>query len=236
MTYGGKGFWEVIGKLGIDAVAGQIKTALDAGVNFIDTANVYHESENLLGQAIKKLGVARDTLVIATKVLGRTSQDPNGAGLSRKHIFEQVDVSLKRMGLDYIASRDIERELVPLCREEGLGIMPWSPLGGGLLSGKFDFTAGKGAEGTRRATFDFPVIDKSRAEQCVEAMRPVATEHGVSVAQIALVYLLAKPGVTSVIIGAKTDEQLKDNLAAANVRLTADQLAKLDEVSALPLE
>ncbi|HEY4180668.1 MAG TPA: aldo/keto reductase [Kofleriaceae bacterium] len=305
MTYGGKGFWEVIGKLGIDAVAGQLKTALEAGINFIDTANVYHEgeSEKLLGQAVKKLGLPRDQLVIATKVLGRTSKDPNAAGLSRKHIFDQIDQSLTRLQMDYvdlyqthgvdpqtpieetvdaldrlvklgkvryvgfcnmpawkvqkalsiadrldkarfvsaqvfytIASRDIEREIVPLCQEEGLGIMPWSPLAGGLLSGKYDFAAGKAPDGTRRATFDFPIVDKSRAEKCVEAMRPVAKEHGVSVAQIALAYLLAKPGITSVIIGAKTDEQLADNIAATKVTLTAGQLAKLDEVSALPAE
>ncbi len=304
MTYGGKGFWEVIGKLGLDAVAGQLRTAIDAGINFIDTANVYHEgeSEKLLGAAIKKLGLPREKLVIATKVLGRTSPDVNGAGLSRKHIFDQIDQSLTRLQLDYvdlyqthgvdpltpleetvdaldrlvqlgkvryvgfcnmpawrahkalaiadrtnrarfvsaqmfyaIAARDIEREIVPLALEEGLGILPWSPLAGGLLSGKFSADS-KGPADARRAQFDFPLVDKPRAFACVDAMRPIATEHGVSVAQIALAYLLAKPGIASVIIGAKTDEQLADNIAATKVTLTAGQLEVLDKVSALPPE
>ncbi len=304
MTYGGKGFWEVIGKLGLDAVAGQLRTAFDAGINFIDTANVYHEgeSEKLLGQALAKLGTQRDDVVIATKVLGRVAKGPNNSGLSRKHILASIDASLARLGLDYVdlyqihgydpstpveeqvdaldavvqsgkaryvgfcnlpawfamkalatadragkarfvsaqmfytvASRDIEREIVPLAESEGLGILPWSPLAGGLLSGKTG-ADGKPPEGTRRAAFDFPLVDKPRAAQCVEAMRPIAKEHGVSVAQIALAYLLAKPAVTSVIIGAKTDEQLADNLAAAAVELTADELATLDRVSALPPE
>jgi aryl-alcohol dehydrogenase-like predicted oxidoreductase len=304
MTYGGKGFWEVIGKLGLDAVAGQLRTAFDAGINFIDTANVYHEgeSEKLLGQALTKLGTRRDDVVIATKVLGRVGKGPNAAGLSRKHVLSSIDASLQRLGLDYvdlyqihgyddrtpieeqvealdavvrsgkaryigfcnlpawvamkalaiadrtgaarfasaqmfytIASRDIEREIVPLAQAEGLGILPWSPLAGGLLSGKTS-ADGKAPEGTRRASFDFPIVDKPRAFACVDAMRPIAAAHGVSVAQIALAYLLAKPAVTSVIIGAKTDEQLADNIAAAKVVLTADELATLDRVSALPPE
>lgn len=303
MTWGGKGFWAVIGELGLDVVTRHLKTSIDAGVNFIDTANVYHEgeSEKLLGQAIKKLGVARDSLVIATKVHGRTGQDPNAAGQSRKHIMDSVDQSLQRLQLDHIdlyqthgvdtqtpieetidalndcvragkvryvgfcnlsawraakalltadrlgkarfvsaqmfytiASRDIEREIVPLAREEGLGILPWSPLAGGLLSGKF--TSDGGPADARRAKFDFPIVDKARAMACVEAMRPIAKEVGVSVAQIALAYLLSKSHVTSVIIGAKTDEQLADNLATVKVKLSDSQLAVLDKVSALPPE
>ena len=304
MTYGGKGFWEVIGKLGLDAVAGQLRTAIDAGVNFIDTANVYHEgeSETLLGAAIKKLQIPRDKLVIATKVHGRVDGGVLGAGLSRKHIFDQIDRSLSRLQLDYvdlyqthgvdpltpleetvdaldrlvqigkvryvgfcnmpawrahkalsiadrtnrarfvsaqmfyaIAARDIEREIVPLGLEEGLGILPWSPLAGGLLSGKFSADA-KGPADARRAQFDFPIVDKPRAFACVDAMRAIAAEHGATIPQIALAYLLAKPGVTSVIIGAKTDEQLADNLGAIKVKLTAAQLEALDKVSALPPE
>jgi len=303
MTYGGKGFWEVIGKLGADAVAGQLKTALDAGVNFIDTADVYHEgeSEKLVGQAIKTLGVARDQLVVATKAFGRTAAHVNGAGLSRKHLFNAIDASLRRLDLDHvdlyqihghdpltpieetiealdalvkigkvryvgfcnlpawkaaqalgiadrkgharfvsaqmfyaIAARDIEREIVPLAEDEGLAILPWSPLAGGLLSGKF--TATTTPADTRRAQFDFPIVDKPRAFACVDAMRPIATERNVSVAQIALAYLLAKPRVTSVIIGAKTDAQLADNLAAVKIQLTPGELAVLDKVSALPPE
>ena len=134
-----------------------------------------------------------------------------------------------------IASRDIERELVPLCQAEGLGILPWSPLAGGLLTGKFTDGAA-GPAGARRTAFDFPLVDKPRAFACVEAMRPIAAAHGVSIAQIALAYLLHKPAVTSVIIGARTDAQLADNLAAAKVRLATDELAALDQVSALPPE
>lgn len=304
MTYGGKGFWQVIGDLGLDAVAGQLKRAMDAGVNFIDTANVYHEgeSEKLVGQALARLGVSRDAIVIASKVRGRMGPGPNESGLSRKHILASIDGSLKRLGTDYvdlyqihgvdsvtpleetvdamdtvvrsgkaryvgfcnlpawsamkalaladragssrfisaqvfytIASRDIERELVPLANDEGLGIMPWSPLAGGLLTGKFAPDA-KGPDGARRSNFDFPIVDKPRAFACVEAMRPIADAHGVSVAQVALAYLLAKPHVTSVIIGARTDAQLDDNLACVKVNLTADELAALDAVSALPPE
>ncbi len=303
MTYGGKGFWEVIGKLGIDAVTGQLKKALAAGINFFDTADVYHEgeSEKLLGDAIAKLAAPRDELVIATKVHGRTGKAPNAAGQSRKHILDSIDGSLRRLKLDHvdlyqihgvdpvtpmdetidaldtvvrsgkaryvgfcnlpawratkmlgladragkarfvsaqmfytIASRDIEREIVPLALDEGLGIMPWSPLAGGLLSGKF--TDGKAPAESRRASFDFPIVDKPRAFACVEAMRPIAAKHDASIARIALAYLLHKPGVTSVIIGARTDEQLADNLGATQIKLDADDLAKLDAVSALPPE
>lgn len=304
MTYGGKGFWEVIGKLGLDAVTNQLKNAVEKGINFIDTADVYHEgeSERLTGQAIAKLQLRRDDLVIATKVHGRTSPNPNAAGQSRKHIMASIDGSLKRLGLEHVdlyqihgddpatpveetvdaldavvqsgkaryigfcnlpawkaqkfiavaeargkarfvsaqmfytlASRDIEREIVPLANDAGLGILPWSPLAGGLLSGKFA-PDGKGPEGSRRAQFDFPLVDKPRAFACVDAMRPIAQKHNVSVARIALAYLLAKPAVTSVIIGARTDEQLADNLAAIDVVLDTDDLAKLDTVSALPPE
>ena len=304
MTYGGKGFWEVIGKLGLDAVAGQLRTAIDAGINFIDTADVYHEgeSERLVGDALGKLGVPRDELVIATKVHGRSGPSPNAAGLSRKHIFDSIDGSLRRLRVDHvdlyqihgydpatpveetmdaldavvragkvrylgfcnlpawraykaiavadrrnqarfvsaqmfyaIAARDIEREIVPLAEEEGLAILPWSPLAGGLLSGKFADDGAAPAD-SRRAAFDFPFVDKARAMACVAAMRPIAARLGASVAQVALAYLLAKPAVTSVIIGARTDAQLADNLGAARLALPPEDLAALDEVSALPRE
>lgn len=304
MTYGGKGFWEVIGKLGLDAVVGQLRTALDAGINFLDTADVYHEgeSEKLVGEALGRLGVPRDQLVIATKVFGRAGTDPNAAGLSRKHIFDAIDGSLRRLHLDHvdlyqihgfdavtpmeetldaldalvragkvrylgfcnlpawraqralaiserrglarfvsaqmfyaIAARDIEREIVPFAQEEGLGILPWSPLAGGLLSGKFSDDGAAPAD-SRRASFDFPIVDKKRAMACVAAMRPIAARLGASVAQVALAYLLAKPAVTSVIIGARTDAQLADNLAATKVSLSAEDLAALDKVSALAPE
>jgi aryl-alcohol dehydrogenase-like predicted oxidoreductase len=303
MTYGGKGFWEVIGKLGVDAVADQMRTALDAGVNFLDTANVYHEgeSERLVAAGMAKLGLRRDDFIIATKVHGRIGKGANDVGQSRRHILSAIDDSLRRLATDHvdlyqihgydpstpleetvqamgdvvragkaryvgfcnlpawvamkmlaiadrtgtarfvsaqmfyaIAARDIEREIVPLAQAEGLGIMPWSPLAGGLLSGKF--TADGGPKDARRASFDFPVVDKPRAFRCVDAMRTIAAAHGVSVAQVALAYLLAKPGVTSVIIGAKTADQLADNLAATKLKLAGEQMAALDEVSALPPE
>jgi aryl-alcohol dehydrogenase-like predicted oxidoreductase len=304
MTYGGKGFWEVIGKVGVDAVADQLRAALDAGVNFLDTANVYHEgeSEKVVAAGMAKLGLRRDEFVIATKVHGRTGKGANDVGQSRGHIMSAIDASLTRLKTDHvdlyqihgydpatpceevvdalndvvrsgkaryvgfcnlpawvamkmlgiaektgaarfisaqmfyaIAARDIEREIVPLAQSEGLGIMPWSPLAGGLLSGKFSADGAAPAD-ARRAQFDFPVVDKPRAFRCVDAMRPIAAAHGVSVAQIALAYLLAKPGVTSVIIGAKTAEQLTDNLAATKLVLTKDQMAALDKVSELPAE
>lgn len=304
MTYGGKGIWETIGKLDLDAVVGQLRFAIDAGINFIDTADIYHEGESelLVGAALEKLGVARDTLVIATKVRGRSGPGPNQVGLSRGHILDAIDGSLRRMKLDYvdlyqihgvdpvtpieetlealddvvragkvryigfcnlpaykaakalavsehrgharfvsaqmfyaIAARDIEREIVPLAIEEGLGILPWSPLAGGLLSGKFK-DGEAGPQGARRSSFDFPMVDKARVWACVAAMRPIAAAHDVSVAQIALAWLLAKPAVTSVIIGARTDAQLADNVAATKVVLAADELAELDRVSALPIE
>ncbi len=134
-----------------------------------------------------------------------------------------------------IAGRDLERELVPMLTEERLGLMVWSPLAGGLLSGKF----GPGAptpEGARRTAFDFPPVDTARAWACVAVMREVAAAHDVSVAQVALAWLLAKPQVMSIIIGAKSLAQLEDNLAAADLVLTADDMARLDEVSALPSE
>jgi aryl-alcohol dehydrogenase-like predicted oxidoreductase len=133
-----------------------------------------------------------------------------------------------------IASRDLEREIVPLLESEKMGLMVWSPLAGGLLSGKYN-RDGQGDQG-RRASFDFPPVNKDRAFNCVDAMRPIADAHGSTVAQVALAYILAKPFVTSVIIGARRIEQLEDNLKAVDVKLTPDDLSKLDEVSALPPE
>jgi aryl-alcohol dehydrogenase-like predicted oxidoreductase len=134
-----------------------------------------------------------------------------------------------------IAGRDLEREIVPLMQGEKLGLMVWSPLAGGLLSGKYGPGAPGNGEG-RRAAFDFPPVDKDRAWACVAAMREVASKHGASVAEVALGYILAKPFVTSVIIGAKRLEQLDENLKAVKLKLDADDMAKLDEVSALPGE
>jgi aryl-alcohol dehydrogenase-like predicted oxidoreductase len=134
-----------------------------------------------------------------------------------------------------IAGRDIERETVPMAQANGLAILPWSPLAGGLLSGKF-YRDAAGPNNARRAEFDFPPVDKDRGFDCIDAMRPIAEAHGCSVAAVALAWLLAKPWVTSVIIGAKTDAQLADNLSATTVKLTEDDLTMLDKVSRLPRE
>ncbi len=306
MTFGGQsgGIWAAIGQLGQEDVNGIVRTAIERGVNFVDTADVYHAggSEILTGQALKTLGVARDSIVVATKVLGRMGPGPNQAGLSRAHILHAVDQSLKRLQLDYIdlyqihgrdpltpleetlgalddcvragkvrylglcnlsaweiaralgiseregyarfesvqayytlAGRDLEREIVPLANDQHLAILPWSPLAGGLLSGKFT-RDGKGPEGARRLSFDFPPVNRDRLFNCIDAMRPIAAEHGVSIARVALAYLLHKSHVTSVIIGAKTGEQLVDNIAAAELRLSDQEMATLDGVSALPPE
>ncbi len=304
MTFGGKGFWEVIGRLSAKEAEVMIGTALDAGVNFLDTANVYAEgeSEHFVGAALASLGRPRDQVVVATKVRLRMGPGPNQVGLSRAHIFSAIDASLKRLGLDHvdlyqihgvdidtpieetvdaldalvragkvryagfcnlpawiamkalahsdkhhlarfvsaqmyysIAGRDIEREVVPLCEDQGLAVLPWSPLAGGLLSGKFDLEK-PGPEGARRSTFDFPPVDLERAAVVLKAMRAVAAETGVSVARVALAWQLTRPFVTSVIIGAKTPEQLQDNLAAVDVQLSPEQIAELDEASALPSE
>ena len=134
-----------------------------------------------------------------------------------------------------IAGRDLEREIVPLLNDQKIGLMVWSPLAGGLLSGKFG-PGSNGPEGARRAAFDFPPVDKDRAWKCIDAMREIGNARGVSVARVALAYVLAKPFVTTVIIGAKTMEQLDDNLEAAKLDLTPGEMKKLDDVSALPGE
>jgi aryl-alcohol dehydrogenase-like predicted oxidoreductase len=305
MTFGGAGFWKAIGTLGEAEVDKLVGTAIDAGINFIDTANVYSEgeSETLVGKSLARLKRRRDSLVIATKVRGRMGKEVNQVGLSRYHIMASIDESLARLGLDHvdlyqihgvdlstpieetlraledlvragkvryvglsnlpawmqmkalaiqdrngwsrfvsaqmyytIAGRDLEREVVPMAVDQGLGILPWSPLAGGLLSGKFDLEKEDKVEGARRSQFDFPPVDRSRAAACLRVMRPIAEKRGTSVARIALAWLLAKPHVTSVIIGAKNEQQLADNLAATELVLTAEEMTALDSVSALPPE
>jgi len=301
MTFGGRGFWTVVGKVGEEDADRLVFRALDEGVNFFDTADVYSEgeSERLLGRA---LGTQRKHIVLATKVRGRAGLGPNDVGLSRGHIMASIDASLKRLDTDYIdlyqihgfdpltpfeetlralddivragkvryigcsnlaawqlmkalgaserhnwsrfislqayytiAGRDLERELVPLLLDQELGLMVWSPLAGGLLSGKFT-RDGTSPEGTRRATFDFPPVNKDRAFAIVDVMREVATEGGITVPQVALAWLLSKPYVTSVIMGAKNLEQLDDNLGATGIALDTGALKRLDEVSALAPE
>jgi len=306
MTFGGgdAGIWSHIGKLQQDEVDGIVRRSIEAGINFIDTANVYSggRSEELTGQALRNLGVKRDDVVVATKVFGETAAGPNGRGVSRYHVMEAAKASLRRLQLDHIdlyqihgfdaatpieeqlraldtlvqqghmryigvsnwaawqivkalglserlglarfaslqayytvAGRDLERELVPMMQSEGLGLLVWSPLAGGLLSGKFS-REGSTESGSRRATFDFPPVQMDRAWDVVDVLRPIADAHGVSVARIAIAWLLHQPAVSSVIIGAKRLDQLDDNLAAIDVRLTADELIAIDRVSALPSE
>jgi len=134
-----------------------------------------------------------------------------------------------------IAGRDLEREMVPLLADQQVGLMVWSPLAGGLLSGKFS-PDGKGPDGARRASFDFPIVDKPRAFRCVDAMRPIAVRLGATVAQVALAWLLSRPQVSTVIVGARTPAQLQDNLGAGKVQLSAEDLKALDEASALEPE
>lgn len=301
MTFGGKGFWKAIGQLPQDAADNLVAQVLEAGINFIDTANVYSEgeSEKILGKA---LGTRRKDVVLATKVLGPMGPGPNDTGLSRKHILQSIEESLTRLGTDYIdlyqihgfdpltpmeetlralddlvrsgkvryigcsnlaawqvmkalwvsdkcnlhrfeslqayytiAGRDLEREMVPVLQDQNLGLMVWSPLAGGLLSGKYD-RDGSGPGGARRVAFDFPPVNKDRAFDVVDAMREIARDKDASVAQIALSWLLHQPVVTSVIVGAKTPEQLAENLAAPDVKLTDDELARLKAVSELPAE
>jgi aryl-alcohol dehydrogenase-like predicted oxidoreductase len=307
MTFGGSenaGMWKAIGALQQDEVDGIVGRALEGGVNFFDTADVYSfgESEKLFGQALQNLKVKRSDVVIATKVFGEMGARPNDKGASRGHIMDSVHGSLERLQTDHIdlyqihgndtvtpidetlralddlvsqglvryigvsnwsawkiakalglseakgyarfetlqayysiAGRDLERELVPMLTSEQLGLMVWSPLAGGLLSGKFG-PGSNNPEGARRTSFDFPPVDKDRAWACVEVMREVGEAHGVSVARVALAYILQKTFTMSIIIGAKTLEQLDDNLAAAELTLTDDDMKRLDEVSELPSE
>ncbi|MDY7233171.1 aldo/keto reductase [Hyalangium rubrum] len=134
-----------------------------------------------------------------------------------------------------IAGRDLERELVPLMQDQQLGLMVWSPLAGGFLSGKYRRNA-QGPEGARRAVFDFPPVDKERAYNIIDVMDGIAKAHNVSVARVALAWLLHQQHVTTLIIGAKTSEQLEDNLAAPSLKLTPEQLAALNTASTLPPE
>lgn len=305
MTFSnGEGFWGSIGNTDQASATGIVKTAIDHGVNFLDTADVYSNgiAETMTGQALKSLALPRDQFVLATKVLGRMGPGVNQSGLSRAHILHAVDASLKRLQLDYIdlyqihgrdpltpleetldaldacvragkvryiglcnlpawqiaqalgisarrglarfesvqayyslAGRDLEREIVPLANDQQLAILPWSPLAGGILSGKFS-RDGQGPAGSRRATSDFPPIDRERAFRVIDAMRPIAKAHGSSVARVALAWLLHQSAVTSVIIGARNNEQLVDNLGATDVKLASEDLTTLNNASALPAE
>jgi aryl-alcohol dehydrogenase-like predicted oxidoreductase len=305
MTFAaGEGMWKPIAGVEQKLADELLRLSLDAGINFVDTADVYTngESEKVLAQAIANLGVARKDIVIATKAYGRTGPGRNDVGASRGHIMDAVEASLKRLKTDYIdlyqihaadavtpieesiraldtlvtqgkvryigcsnwyawqimkangiseaknlakldtlqayysiAGRDLEREIVPLLEDQRTGLLVWSPLAGGLLSGKFSREHQK-PEDSRRSAFDFPIVDKERAWRILDVLQPIAKAHETSVATVALAWILAKPFVTSVIIGAKRVDQLQQNLSAVDLQLNEEEVQKLDEVSALPAE
>jgi aryl-alcohol dehydrogenase-like predicted oxidoreductase len=305
MTFGTmeEGMWAPIAGVtqsDADRLVGQ---SLNAGINFIDTADVYSggQSEQITGQALRNLKIAREDVIVASKVFGETGKSPNSRGATRYHILDGVKASLKRLQLEHIdlyqihgfdaatpieetlraldqlvrhghvryigvsnwaawqiatalgisqrlglasfvslqayyslAGRDLERELLPMLDSTGLGLLVWSPLAGGLLSGKY--ADGKQEAGSRLAAFNFPPVDQTRAQACIAVMRGIAETHSVSVARIALAWLLHQPRVTSVIIGAKRAEQLADNIGATEIVLSDAQLGQLNKVSALPPE
>jgi aryl-alcohol dehydrogenase-like predicted oxidoreductase len=305
MTFGdGRGMFKAIGAQGQAEADSLVRTSLDAGINFFDTADVYTEgeSEKILGQSLKNLKVARTGVVVATKVYGRVGPGRNDVGASRGHIMDGVEASLRRLQTDHIdlyqihgtdsvtpveetvraldslvqqgkvryvgcsnwqawklakalgisefknlarfdtlqayysiSGRDLEREIVPLLEAEKVGLLVWSPLAGGLLSGKYSRTNQKPAD-SRRSEFDFPLVDKERTWKILDAITLIAKTHGCSAARVSLAWLLAQPVVTSIIIGAKRLDQLNDNLAAMELKLTRDEIDILDEVSALPPE
>lgn len=301
MTFGGQSVWGAIGRLGQAEAERLVARALDAGITFFDTADVYSEgeAERMLGRA---LGARRQEVVLTTKSRLRMGPGPNQVGLSRAHLFHAIDASLRRLDTDYLdlylihgydpltpidetlralddlvragkvryigcsnlmawqvmqalglsgrhgwarfeavqayyslAGRDIERELVPLASDQRLGVMVWSPLAGGLLSGKFR-PGEEGPAEARRSSFDFPPVASERLARVLVPLHAIAATHNASVAQIALAWLLHQQAVTSVVIGVKSLAQLEDNLRAPGIRLTAAELALLDAASALAPE
>ncbi len=302
MGFGGTGWATPVGQIDVDGARRQIALARDAGVNLIDTADVYSAglSEEIVGQA---LGSAREDVLLATKVRMPMGEGPNDAGLSRHHIIRGAEASLRRLGTDYIdlyqvhewdghtpleetlgaldhlvqsgkvryigasnyaawhlmkalgvserrgfarfvsqqiyyslQAREAENELVPVSLDQGLGILVWSPIAGGLLSGKY--RRGVDAPAGSRHLTDWdepPVHDEDKLYDTIETLVAIGEERGVSAARVALAYTIGKPAVTSVIVGARTEEQLSDNLAAAELALTDDEVARLDAVSAQPL-
>ncbi|RWR02332.1 aldo/keto reductase [[Pantoea] beijingensis] len=305
MTFGdGSGIYKHIGNSGQQEADELVRAAFDAGVNFFDTADVYSngQSESVLGQSFKNLGLKRSDYVLATKAYSRMGNGRNDVGASRGHIMDAVEASLKRLKTDHIdlyqihandtitpieetlralddlvkqgkvryvgvsnwqawkvaraigisehknlarfetvqsyysvAGRDIEREIAPLLEAEKMGLLVWSPLAGGLLSGKFTRDNQK-PEDSRRSEFNFPIVDMERAWNIIDVLVPIANAHGCTPARVALAWLLSKSVVTSIIMGAKKISQLEDNLAAVELQLTEEDIAKLDAVSTLPPE
>jgi aryl-alcohol dehydrogenase-like predicted oxidoreductase len=302
MTFGGSaGMWKAIGGLDEATSRELVARALDAGVNFFDTADGYGdgESETILGRV---LGARRARVVVATKAGFPTGDGPNDRGASRAHLVAACEASLRRLGTDWIdvyivhrfdartpleetmralddlvragkvrylgasnfaawqlmkanaiaaaqggprfdsaqmqwslAARDVEREVAPLARAEGIGLTAWSPLHGGALTGKYG-ADGKPPAGARREAFDIGPTDWARVGRVVEAAKAIGAARGASVAQVALAWLLAQDVCASVIVGAKKLSQLEDNLGATRVKLEAEDLARLDAASALAPE
>jgi aryl-alcohol dehydrogenase-like predicted oxidoreductase len=302
MTFGGRGQFRHVGDTDLEGARRQIDMALDVGVNVIDTADVYSggAAEEIVGQALEG---RRDRVLLATKARFPMGEGPNDAGLSRQHLIEACEASLRRLRTDHIdlyqvhewdgqtpleetlaalehlvqsgkvryvgcsnfagwqvmkalgvaertglprfvsqqvylslQERSAEYEIVPSALDQGLGLLIWSPLAGGLLSGKYR-RGQPPPEGSRHAGEwdEPPVYDEEKLYDTIEAVVEIAQAHDVSPAQVALGWLLARPAVTTVIIGARTDEQLADNLAAAHLPLTGDEIDRLEEVSRPPL-
>jgi aryl-alcohol dehydrogenase-like predicted oxidoreductase len=302
MTFGGEGPFANVGSVGLNGARRQIDMCLDAGVSLIDTADIYSFglSEELIGQALEG---RRDRVLLATKARMPMGDGPNDAGLSRQHLIEACDASLRRLRTDHIdlyqvhewdgqtpleetldaldglvragkvryigcsnyagwqltkalgiserhglqrfvsqqiyyslQAREAEYELVPAGIDQGVGILVWSPLAGGLLTGKYRRDHPDPEVGRQLTEWNEPPVrDREQLYDIVEVLLEIAEDRGISAAQVALAYTLGKPGVTSVIIGARTEEQLADNLEAADVVLTDEERARLDEASALPL-
>jgi aryl-alcohol dehydrogenase-like predicted oxidoreductase len=302
MTFGGGGNFAKVGDTDLAGAKRQIDMCLDAGVNMIDTADVYSTgaSEEIVGEAIQS---KRNDVLLATKVRMAMGDGPNDQGLSRHHVISGCQASLRRLRTDHIdlyqvhewdgltppeetlealqwlvdqgyvryvgvsnyaswqlmktlgiaerrrlprfvsqqiyyslQERSAEYELLPLATDQGLGTLVWSPLAGGLLSGKHR-RGQDGPEGSRQlAGWDEPpVYDEDTLYDTIEVLVEIADGRGVSGAQVALAWLLTRPTISSVVVGARTDEQLADNLKAADLTLSHEELAKLEEVSRPPL-
>jgi len=302
MTFGGRGQFQAVGETDVEGARRQIDMALDAGVNLIDTADVYSggAAEEILGQALEG---RRDRVLLASKARFPMGSGPNDAGLSAHHLVEACEASLRRLRTDHIdlyqvhewdgqtpleetlaaldhllrsgkvryvgcsnfagwqvmkalgiaratglpafvsqqiylslQERSAEYEIVPSALDQGLGLLIWSPLAGGLMSGKYR-RGEPPPPGSRHASEwdEPPVYDEDRLYDTVDVLISVAADHGVSPARVALAWLLARPGITTVIVGARTDEQLADNLAAAELALSEDEVRRLEEISRPPL-
>ncbi len=302
MTFGGQGQFRDVGQTDLEGARHQIEMAVEAGVNLIDTADVYSDgmAEEILGRALEG---RREDVLIASKARFPVGPGPNDAGLSRHHLIEACEASLRRLRTDHIdlyqvhewdgqtpleetlaaldhlvqsgkvryvgcsnfagwqvmkalsvaqarslprfvsqqiylslQERSAEYEIVPSAIDQGLGVLIWSPLAGGLLSGKYR-RGEPPPEGSRRAGEwdEPPVYDEERLYDTVDLLVEIAQSHGVSPSRVALAWLLGRPGVTTVIVGARTDEQLADNLAAAELELSGEDVIRLEQVSRPPL-